>query len=69
MKRSNPRKYWKILNGNRHEKAEADLDEMFNFFKKSNFDENAEYHQNNANQTDENTIHNTSINEPITASS
>ena len=68
LKRSNPRKYWKILNGKRQEKTEADPDEMFNFFKKSNFDENAESHQNNANQTGENTIHNTSINEPITES-
>ena len=68
LKRSNPRKYWKILNGKRQEKTEADPDEMFNFFKKSNFDENAESHQNNANQIGENTIHNTSINEPITES-
>ena len=56
------------LNGKKQEKTEADPDEMFNFFKKSNFDENAESHQNNANQTGENTIHNTSINEPIAES-
>ena len=68
LKRSNPRKYWKILNGKRQEKTEADPDEMLIFFKKSNFDENAESHQNNANQTGEKTIHNTSINEPITES-
>ena len=68
LKRSNPRKYWKILNGKRQEKTEADPEEMFKFFKKSNFDENAANHESNANLTGENTIHNTSINEPITES-
>ena len=62
------RKYWKILNGKRQEKTEADPEEMFKFFKKSNFDENAANHESNANLTGENTIHNTSINEPITES-
>ena len=39
LKYSNPKKYWKILNGTKQEKVESSMENLFDFFKTAHFDE------------------------------
>lgn len=65
LKRENPKKYWKLLNGKQTDKVEASPESLFNYFKSVNFDENA---VNTEYSTDlpANEAFNTEINQPFT---
>ena len=45
LKTSNPRKFWKILNGKKKDKADIDPNLFFEFFKDVNFDQNCDNEQ------------------------
>ena len=45
LKTSNPRKFWKILNGKKKDKANIDPNLFFEFFKDVNFDQNCDNEQ------------------------
>lgn len=66
LKNSNPKKYWKILNGKKSSQVKADPESLFNFFKNTNFDENIQGNSNLNSLNDENV--NECINGPITES-
>ena len=63
LKISNPRKYWKFLNGKKKNSVEADSEDLYKFFKDVNFDENIE---NCASNTTSTQTLNEQINVPFT---
>lgn len=66
LKRSDPKKFWKILNGKKEEQTKASPEALFNFFKNSNFDKNHQNSESNSTLSDSEDIINNSINGPIT---
>ncbi|MEW8542100.1 MAG: hypothetical protein AB2693_01075, partial [Candidatus Thiodiazotropha sp.] len=67
LKRENPKKYWKILNGKHTDKVEASPESLFNYFKKVNFDEDADAENSeNSSNLPTNETSNDEINQPFT---
>ena len=67
LKHTNPKKYWKFLNGKKNENIKADSETLFIFFKNANVDENSQNPNININLINS-ANDNDKINMPITDS-